>query len=143
MDWVFNDGGRADAGFKGLTGDCGVRAISITTGAPYKEVYDAVNALAKNEKPSKRRRGKSNARTGLHKEIVKQYMEAQGWTWTPTMFIGQGCKVHLKADELPTGKLLVFVSKHYTSVIDGVLHDTFNCSRGGTRCVYGYFHKRR
>jgi len=24
-------------------------------------------------------------------------------------------------------------------VIDGVLHDTHDCSRDGTRCVYGYW----
>jgi hypothetical protein len=24
-------------------------------------------------------------------------------------------------------------------VIDGVLHDTHDCTRGGTRCVYGYW----
>ena len=27
---------------------------------------------------------------------VKKYLEKLGWQWTPTMFIGQGCKVHLK-----------------------------------------------
>ena len=55
------------------------------------------------------------------------------------MAIGQGCKVHLRADELPTGRLIVAVSKHITAVIDGVIHDTHDCSRSGTRCVYGYF----
>jgi hypothetical protein len=25
------------------------------------------------------------------------------------------------------------------AVIDGVIHDTFNPSRGGSRCVYGYW----
>jgi hypothetical protein len=24
-------------------------------------------------------------------------------------------------------------------VIDGVIHDTHDCSRNGTRCVYGYY----
>jgi hypothetical protein len=45
----------------------------------------------------------------------------------------------LCASELPQGALLVKVSKHLTAVIDGVIHDTHDCSRGGTRCVYGYF----
>jgi len=54
-------------------------------------------------------------------------------------FIGQGCKVHLRKDELPQGKLIVRVSKHITSVIDGVINDTYDCSRGATRCVYGYY----
>jgi len=25
------------------------------------------------------------------------------------------------------------------AVIDGVLHDAYDCSREGTRCVYGYY----
>jgi hypothetical protein len=46
MDFVYNDGGRAAAGYKGRAGDCVVRAIAITTQKPYQEVYDAINALA-------------------------------------------------------------------------------------------------
>ena len=40
------------------------------------------------------------------------------------MAIGSGCKVHLADSELPFGRLVVSVSKHYTAVIDGVVHDT-------------------
>lgn len=58
---------------------------------------------------------------------------------TPTMAIGSGCKVHLRADELPTGRLVVSVSKHLVAVVDGVVHDTHDPRRGGTRCVYGYW----
>jgi hypothetical protein len=59
------------------------------------------------------------------------------------MLVGSGCKVHLKADELPSGRLVVRVSKHMTTMVDGVVHDIANCSRGGTRAVYGYFIKER
>jgi hypothetical protein len=69
-------------------------------------------------------------------------METIGWEWTPTMAIGQGCTVHLRADELPAGRLVVSVSKHWVAVIDGVIHDTYDCSRDGTRCVYGYWERR-
>jgi hypothetical protein len=55
------------------------------------------------------------------------------------MQIGSGCQVHLAADELPPGRIIVRLSKHYAAVVDGVLHDTHDCSRDGTRCVYGYF----
>lgn len=68
-------------------------------------------------------------------------VEKNGWVWTPTMFIGSGCKVHLRGDELPAGRLIVSVSKHLVAVIDGVIHDTYDCSRNGTRCVYGYYRK--
>lgn len=44
VPWDEDDGGRAAAGFKGDTGDCVTRAISIATGRPYREVYDMVNA---------------------------------------------------------------------------------------------------
>jgi hypothetical protein len=58
------------------------------------------------------------------------------------MRIGQGCTTHLRRSELPTtGRLIVSVSKHITAVIDGVIHDTHDPSRRGTRCVYGYWVK--
>jgi len=40
------------------------------------------------------------------------------------MAIGSRCKVHLADGELPPGRLVVSVSKHYAAVIDGVIHDT-------------------
>ena len=43
--------------------------------------------------------------------------------------------------ELPTGRLIVAVSKHLTTMIDGVINDTHNPSRDGKRCVYGYYQK--
>jgi len=57
----------------------------------------------------------------------------------PTMGIGTGCKVHLADGELPMGRLVVSVSKHYTCVVDGVINDTFNPERETGRCVYGYW----
>jgi hypothetical protein len=64
-------------------------------------------------------------------------MRSLGFKWTPIMAVGTGCRVHLRADELPLGRLVVKISRHYSAVIDGVIHDTHDPSRGGTRCVYG------
>ena len=50
IPFIYNDGGRAAAGFKGNTRDCVTRAIAIVTGKPYKEVYDALNELSKQNK---------------------------------------------------------------------------------------------
>ncbi len=135
----FDDGGRQAAGYKGKAGDCVVRAIAIATGHSYQQVYDLVNSAATYERTGKRKRGKSNARTGVYKTSIKRIMKDLGWVWTPTMQIGSGCTVHLRSDELPQGRLVVSVSKHLTAVIDGVIHDTHDCSRRGTRCVYGYW----
>lgn len=141
MKYVYDDGGRAAAGFKGKTGDCVCRAIAIATGMPYKEVYDLINECGKLERTSKRKRSKSSARTGVYKSTIKKIMTHLGWKWTPTMRIGQGCKVHLRDDELPGGRLVVSVAKHEVAVIDGVLHDTWDSQMDGNRCVYGYFTK--
>jgi len=135
----FDDGGRAAAGYRGKAGDCVVRAIAIATERPYQEIYERVNRAATRERTGKRKRGISNARTGVYKSSIHRVMEALGWEWTPTMQIGSGCTVHLRADELPPGRLVVSVSKHLTAVIDGVIHDTHDCARRGTRCVYGYW----
>lgn len=138
MNFIYDDGGRSEAGFKGIAGDCVCRAIAIATQKPYRDVYDELNALAKTER---KRKGKalSSAREGVWKWTYTTYLTQLGFVWTPTMTIGAGCKVHLREDELPSGRLVVRVSLHMTAVIDGVLHDTEDHSRNGTRCVYGFF----
>jgi hypothetical protein len=126
MQFVHDDGGRAAAGYKGRAGDCVARSVAIASGRPYAEVYAALATGAGNERKS---RGAS-ARNGIHttRKWFKDYMRSIGFEWTPTMLIGQGCKVHLDAAELPAGRLVVAVSKHYTAVIEGVIHDTHDPS---------------
>lgn len=139
MKWIENDGGRARAGYRGNTGDCVVRAIAIATQKPYQEVYDALNQAAKRERPRKGRT-RSSSRTGVKRPTYERYLFALGFRWQPTMAVGQGCKVHLRADELPAGRLVVAVSRHLCAVVDGVVHDTHDPSRDGKRCVYGYYY---
>lgn len=147
--YIYDDGGRSLCGYKGSAGDCVTRSIAIATEKPYSEVYDDLFRLAKaygaerRDKVARRIRGKNDAspRNGMWKQIYRPYLESLGWKWVPTMKIGTGCKVHLNEKELPSGRLIVSVSKHLTAVIDGVIHDTHDPSRGGTRCIYGYFIK--
>ncbi len=144
----YNDGGRSKAGFKGHTGDCVCRAIAIAAQLPYTTVYDALaagNATQRRGKHARRATGKRSAAHGINtgRKWFKDYMASLGFTWTPTMSIGSGCKVHLHADELPFGRLVVAVSKHYTTMIGGVIHDTHNPDRDGNRCVYGYYELRQ
>ena len=145
--WIYNDGGRKEAGYKGTTGDCVCRAIAIITGKAYAEVYEDINKFIKQYTtpcgriPKSQRRKKSSARTGVNKKISRTYIQSLGYIWTPTMFVGSGCKVHLRADELPKGRLIAKLSRHITAVIDGVIHDIGDCSREGSRCVYGYWSK--
>jgi hypothetical protein len=140
MRWEYNDGGRAEAGYKGTTGDCVCRAIAIAADLPYQEAYNLINEFAKNERPRGKKK-RSHARTGVHKATVRKIMAHLGWTWVPTMKVGQGCKVHLVGKELPGGRLVVSCSRHTVAVIEGVVQDIYDPSREGSRCVYGYFHK--
>lgn len=136
--FVRDDGGRADAGYRGTTGDCGCRAIAIALDLPYREVYDLIIDYARSERPNARRR-RSHPRTGVHHSLMRRILDDYGWRWTATMTIGSGCRVHVRADELPGGRLILNLSRHYAAMIDGVVHDTHDPSRDGTRCVYGFW----
>lgn len=142
MKHVYDDGGRLAAGYRGKTGDCVCRSIAIVTCLPYQMVYDALaEGNAKQRRSKHHLKGTKSARDGIHttRKWFGDYMTSLGFRWVPTMQVGSGCKVHLKEGELPMGRLVVNVSKHMTAVIDGVLHDNQDCTRGGKRCVYGYY----
>lgn len=163
MEFTYDDGGRKAAGFRGDAGDCVTRAVAIVSGKPYAEVYAALADGMGSQRKSKRTKPKGrSARNGVSttRKWFKDYMRSLGFTWTPTMHIGSGCKVHLHDGELPMGRLIVVVSRHYTAVIDSVIHDTHDPQReahvlmfnGATnsndprvtrsiqrRCVYGYW----
>lgn len=147
MELILNDGGRAEAGYKGTTNDCVTRAVAIAAELPYQQVYDRLaegNATQRvTRKTIKSSRGAKTASRGIYtkRKWFHDYMTSLGFAWTPTMSIGSGCKVHLRTGELPEGRLVVSVSKHMVAVIDGVVHDNHDCTRNGTRCVYGYYKK--
>lgn len=139
MKWIYDDGGRSKY-FKGSTGDCVTRSISIATGMDYKEVYDLINKYAKEEQIDDL--CVSNDRTGVSRELADKILADLGWKWHACMIFGKGCTTHLKDGELPKkGTFIVSVSKHLTTVVDGVIYDTYDPSRNGTRCVYGYYAK--
>ena len=160
MEYVYDDGGPIDNGFKALAGDCVCRAIVIASGRPYKEVYERLAEGNKTQRKGKHEKAKHGKRTAQHginvrRKWFKDYMTELGFVWVPTMGIGTGCKVHLRESELPAGRLIVSVSKHYTAVIDGVIRDTHDPQRipldhadsdkgelDGTRCVYGYWRQQ-
>lgn len=148
MRFTYSDGGRADAGFRGSTGDCVTRAVAIAAGLPYRHVYDELYDRVRNDRAYLARlelsyganvRRHLSPRTGVPRRVYEPFLRERGFRWVPTMKIGSGCTVHLRAGELPGGTLVCRLSRHLCAVIDGVIHDTHNPARGGTRCVYGYF----
>lgn len=133
MHWIYHDGGRATAGYRGTASDCVVRAIAIATEQPYQIVYDSLFAL--NRKRRRRPGRTASPRDGnTDRKTIREYMAALGWRWVPTMGIGTGCRVHLHDGELPHGRLVVSLSRHLTAVIDGVIHDTHDPQRE-THCI--------
>lgn len=144
MKFIYDDGGRANCGFAGKAGDCVARAISIATQRPYSVVYfelATINSKMRKTKTRTKSAGKKTASEGIYttSKLFKDYMVKLGFIWVSCMQIGSGCKVHLKENELPEGRLVVRLSRHMAAVIDGNIRDTHDCSREGTRCVYGYY----
>jgi hypothetical protein len=125
--WIYNDGGRAAAGFNGTTGDCACRAIAIATGKPYREVYAELNALCALLGPRR-----ASAETGLPDRIAHIYLGQLGWRWTSTD------KARLHRWDLPPGRIIAAVSKHLVALVDNVVHDDGEHWRG-RRPVYGYY----
>jgi hypothetical protein len=148
IQFIEDDGGRRKAGFKNekTAGDCVARAVAIASGRPYIEIYNELAELNANMIMSKhrRKRGAAGQRTASRgiwtkSKAFKDYMAAQGFEWTSTMSIGSGTKVHVRADELPHARLVLRLSNHCAAVVWGVLYDAYDCSRDGTRAVYGYW----
>ena len=141
MRFVYSDGGRSKYFKARNVNDCVVRAICNASGKDYKEVYDAIDELSKHEKLGKRKKGISSARNGVYKNTYKKYIEdILGWKWVSCSGIGKGVTKHLNEMEMPSeGIFIVKVSKHLTCVKDGMLIDTYDCSRDGQRGVYGYW----
>lgn len=133
MKFVVHDGGRKKAGYKGKTGDCFVRATAITTKKPYQEIYDAVIELGKKERIGKNKTKRSHPRTGVYRTCAHKYLLANGFEWIPA---------RIKITDVPLGIIIVNLRKHYAAVINGVLYDTWNCSKHGEAFVYGYWIKK-
>lgn len=149
LSFAYNDGGRDETGFRGNVGDCVVRAIAIATEKPYSEVYQELKQRNKDYAETRRtkkakilKKKGGSPRDGNFREVYEDYLKSLGWTFTATMGFGTGCKVRMLKNELPSGRIICRLSRHLSAVIDGEINDTHNPSRGGTRCVYGYYSKK-
>ncbi len=133
IDYRYDDGGRASAGYRGKTGDCVVRAIAICAREDYRAVYETMaehmklngfaasgNASATRERSRKapRRRGQLSAR-----RVQDRVLEAYGFR-----------KVRRPAGTRPTyteahlryGDCIVGTTRHMAAIVGGALRDTFD-----------------
>jgi hypothetical protein len=150
VDWVYDDGGRAEARIRTRArSDCAVRAIAIAVQKPYREVYEALSAAMcahamtaaysggaeASEVYRRQAKGGFNVARGCPDEVARAYLEGFGWFYTPA----KNRRVPLLQYDLPAGRIIVAVHRHFVAVIDGVIHDTGDIAR--LRCVHGYYAK--
>jgi hypothetical protein len=138
-----NDGGRAVAGYKGTTGDCGVRAIAIGTGKSYGEVYYALQAIQdvfhrKHEHKRKLKARQRYVRNGVWKEVADEYLTSLGWRWIALASIGgEVVRVQDVARLYPNS--IMRLARHFSAMVDGVNHDTWE--QMPVKRVYGVWVK--
>ena len=131
MDFIYSDGGRAKY-FNGTAKDCVCRAITIASGRDYKEVYDSL----------KKTLGTPRNGVDTTKKAFKEWMKANGFVWVSCSGIGCKTSAHFIKGELPKGRIVCSVAKHYVAVVDDVVYDTWDSrynSWGELRRVYGYW----
>ncbi|TWU42281.1 DUF2786 domain-containing protein [Novipirellula artificiosorum] len=129
MEFVWNDGGRSGSGFVGLTGDCVTRSIAVATGTSYRDIYRDLGE-ASNKTP----------RNGVHTTVATEYLKKLGWRFTPGR--GRG----FSSAWLPKGVVIAHLGLkhgrfggHFCTLIDHVIHDTWNPSEDDGYLVEGYW----
>ena len=137
MRYKFNDGGRADAGYKGHAGDCVPRSIIIANNLPYRQVRADLD-----EKVKVMTGGLcSSTQNGTPSPVAHAYLTDLGWETVPM--------VGSSISEVPTSGTFIVAMKtksHWTCIIDGVVHDTWKChvtrrTKDKLSRIYGYYWK--
>lgn len=133
IDYIYNDGGRQDAGFRGEAGDCVVRAIAIAGELDYQMVYDTManemkaNGYAKSgnnyvtndrNRKTPRKRGQLNAKKVQEKVLVEFGFNK--------VKMGNGCKPTYSEAFREHGTCIVSTSHHMAALKNGALQDLFD-----------------
>lgn len=129
MSYIFNDGGRSKY-FKGIAGDCAVRAMAIALELDYKDCY---RELA--EANSKGRGKKKSARDGIYKEDFDIVLRSHGWYWVSAPKFKGRKAYHY---DMPDGTVIARMARHYAAVIDGTIVDSWDST---AKMIYGYWAK--
>ena len=121
VGFIRNDGGRKEAGYKGTTGDCVVRAVAIMSGRGYRECYDA--CASANKLFSRSPKASKSARNGVS-DAAWQYV------LTYLGFADTGVKA---SDEMSIteaynryGDSIVEIPRHLIAVKDGYVVDAWD-----------------
>lgn len=139
-DWInkekeyphnYNDGGRSNYfndSPKDSAKDCAVRAISIATEKNYLEVHKELSSL--NSKYI------DIDKFGTLRKSYHEYLINNGWKWHE---LKKEYKLQKNNHIIPIkGKVICQMSNHITTIINGVIQDTFQ-PHG---YIYGYYYKK-
>lgn len=117
IGYVFDDGGREEAGYKGSASDCVARAIAILTDTPYKQVYKHIADFNFNHGQSR------SARNGVKVKDTPKLMTEFG---LEKVKLGRGTRPTYTEAYNTYGNCIVKTTKHVCALVDGNLCDTFD-----------------
>ena len=104
---------------KGIkAGDCVVRSISLASEETWDNVYVGLCELGLKLKDMPN-----------NKRVFEKYLQIKGYEKLKMPKHEDNTRYNVKelARELPHGNYIVSVANHLTCIIDGVIHDTWNC----------------
>lgn len=132
LEWVEDDGGRAEAGYKGIENDCVVRALAILThpysgrakGRHYRECYKLMVEAARKRYPAL-----MSARRGFKYFAFSKVFKNAGLklVWERKI-----CTMNIATVYKHYGDCIVATcsSKHLAAIIDGCVHDMLEPCNG-------------
>lgn len=111
------------------TGDCVVRALTVALNKSYEEVFDRLVAIAK-----------QSCYTPNDKHTYEKLLAEEGFAKAKQPRKADNTKYTVSEIRLLTNrrKVVISVANHLTVVSDGVLVDTWNCSR---KTIGNYYYK--
>lgn len=129
MTYVYTDGGRVEAGLKTKT-DCGIRAMAIACNISYIEARKVLKEVSKSGKL-----GSAAIARGIYKEDMEVALKRYGFVRKSSpKFKGRKARY----SDLPKGRIVAHMAKHFAAVIDGTLYDSWDSSG---KMVYDYWIK--
>ena len=142
IDFVINDGGRKEAGYKGTTGDCVVRAYCIITGTDYATAHDlfydrTMEWLSKANtrqqraavKKLKGQTGKGavvGGKMGVWPEVSQRIFKAAGLVKAKGARNPDGTWLTYSEAHEQYGNCIVHSSHHMAALKDGALQDLWD-----------------
>lgn len=125
MYWIKNTGGRERYYKATNVRDCVTRAIAIANNMDYKTTYKMMWEY-QGESP----------RNGVYPEATDKCLFDLGWEYKDLA----KQRIRMNEFEFPNGIIICRIKGHITTIIDGVINDTWNCSIKNP-VVIGYWHK--